>query len=70
MQKFTLQYYLNVTVACGAGISFDFLSEIKKKLNLKEKKKVFGTLEVDLKDKEKGMKLDKITLWIFYFVPK
>ena len=59
-----------MTVACGAGISFGFLSEIKKKLNLKEKKKVFGTLKVDLKDKEKGMKLDEITFWIFYFVPK
>lgn len=58
-----------MTVACGAGISFDFLSEIKKKLNLREKK-VFGTLKVDLKDKEKGMKLDEITFWIFYFVPK
>ena len=34
--------YLNVTVACGTGISFGFFSEIKKKLNLKEKKKVTG----------------------------
>ena len=50
-----------VAVACDNGISFDFFSEIKKKINLKGKKRgLTKALEYDLIDKEKGMKQDEI----------
>ena len=45
-----------VAVACDTGISFDFFSEIKKKVNLEGKKRgLTKALEFDLTDKEKGM---------------
>ena len=53
--------YHTVAVACDTGISFHFFSEIKKKINLKGKKRgLTKALEYDLIDKEKRMKQDEI----------
>ena len=50
-----------VAVACDTGISFDFFSEIKKKVNLEGKKRgLTKALEFDLTDKEKRMNQDEI----------
>ena len=50
-----------VAVECETGTSFDFFSEIKKKIYLKGKKRgLTKTLEFDITDKEKGMKQDEI----------
>lgn len=50
-----------IAVACDIKISFDFFVEVKKKLNLKAKKRgLTKALEKDLTDKERGMKLDEI----------
>ena len=52
---------LTFSVACDTGISFDLSSEIKKKWNLKGKKReLIKALEVDLTDKKKGMAQDEI----------
>ena len=51
----------SAAVACNIGISFDFFSEIKKKTNLKGKKRgLTKALEFDLTDKEKEMRQDEI----------
>ena len=52
---------LTVAVACDAGISFHFFSEIKKKINFKGNKRgLTKALKFDLTEKEKGMKQDEI----------
>ena len=50
-----------VVIGCDTEISFNFFSEIKKKINLNKKKRgLTKALEFDLTDKEKGMKQDGI----------